>query len=136
MTTSTAPRPMATGSPAALRTLLLVDGVGTAAVGAAALLLAMPLAEQVGTPAALRAVGVLFLVVGADMLLARRLDGRPLAAAATALGLVDLAWAVGTTAALPALDPTGTGTALVLAVAATCLGMGTGKLRLARRLRG
>jgi hypothetical protein len=83
----------------------------------------------------LRGIGVLFLVIGADMLLARRLRGRRLAAAATALGVVDLAWAAGTTAALPALDTTGTSTAVVLAVAATCVGMGTAKLLLARRLR-
>lgn len=136
MTTLTAPRPTATGSPAALRALLLVDGVGTTAVGAGALLLAEPLAEHVGSPAVLRAVGVLFLLVGADMLLARRLEGRRLAAAATALGAVDLVWAAATTAALPAVDTTGTGTAVVLAVAGTCLVMGTGKLALARRLRG
>lgn len=133
MTTLTSPRPTATGSAAALRLLLLVDGVGTAAVGVGALLLARPLAEQVGSPAALRSVGALFLVVGAEMVLARRLDGRRLAAAATAFGVVDLAWAVTTTAALPTLDATGTGTAVVLAVAATCLGMGTAKLALARR---
>jgi uncharacterized membrane protein YhaH (DUF805 family) len=130
MTTLTAPAHTSTGP---LRALLLVDGVGTAAVGAGALLLAEPLADHVGTPGALRAVGVLFLFVAADMLLARRLHGRRLAAAAGALAGVDLAWAVTTTAALPALDTTGAGTAMVLAVAATCVVMGTGKLALVRR---
>lgn len=133
MTTLTAPA-TSTDRVAPLRALLLVDGVGTAALGAGALLLAEPLADHVGSVGALRAVGVLFLVVAADMLLARRLSGRRLATAATALGAVDLAWAAGTTAALPALDTTSTGTAVVLAVAATCLVLGTAKLALARRL--
>ena len=134
-TTLTAPASTSTASPAALRTVLLVDGLGTAAVGAAALLLADPLADHVGSPDVLRGIGVLFIVIGLDMLLARRLRGRGLAAAATALGVVDLTWAAATTAALPVLDTTATGTALVLAVAATCVGMGTAKLLLARRLR-
>ena len=134
-TTLTASTATGTASPDALRGLLLVDGLGAVAVGAAALLLAEPLADHVGSPGVLRGIGVLFLVIGADMLMARRLRGRRLAGAATALGAVDLAWAAGTTAALPALDTTGTGTAVVLGVAAVCVGMGTGKLLLAHRLR-
>lgn len=117
----------------ALRALLAVDGVGTAAVGAAALLLAEPLADHVASPGVLRGIGVLFVLIAGDMLLARRLRGRRLVAAAAALGAVDLAWAAGTTAALPFLYTTATGTAVVLAVAATCVGMGTAKLALARR---
>jgi hypothetical protein len=70
------------------------------------------------------------------MLLTRRLSGRRLADAATALGALDLVWAAGTTAALPVLSTTATGTALVLAVAAVCVGMGATKLLLARQLRG
>lgn len=135
-TTLNAPAGSSTTSPAPLRTVLLVDGVGTAAVGTAALVLAQPLADHVGSTGVLRGIGVLFVVIGLDMLLARRLQGRGLAAAATALGVVDLVWAGATTAALPVLDTTATGTAVVLAVAATCVGMGTAKLVLARRLRG
>ena len=135
-TTLDAPASGTTTAAPPLRVLLLVDGLGTAAVGAAALLLAEPLSDHVGSSGVLRGVGVLFLVIGLDMLLARRLRGRGLAGAATALGVVDLVWAAGTTAALPVLDTTATGTAVVLAVAATCVGMGTGKLLLARRLRG
>lgn len=117
-----------------LRTLLLVDGVGTIALGAFPLLASGPISDHVGSVAVLRAVGLLFVVVGTDMLLSRRLRGRSLARAGLLLGAVDLLWAAGTTAALPLMDTTSTGTALVLAVAATCLGMGTGKLLLARRI--
>lgn len=134
MTTLTAPTAPATAAPA-LRALLAVDGVGTALVGVAALVLAEPLSEHLASTGVLRGVGVLFVVIGADMLLARRLQGRRLAVAATALGVLDLTWAAATTAALPLLDATATGTAVVLAVAATCVGMGTGKLVLVRRLR-
>lgn len=118
-----------------LRTVLLVDGVGTACVGLTALLAAVPLGDLVATPGWLRAIGVLFVVVGLDMLIARRLRERRLALAATVLGEVDLAWAAGTTVALVALGAAPAGTAIVLGVAATCVLMGTAKLVLARRLR-
>lgn len=136
MTTFTAPRTEAEAPARSLRALLALDGAGTAALGVAALVLAAPLADHVGTPDVLRAVGVLFVVLGVDMLLARRLRGRSLAAAAAALALLDLGWAAGTTLALPAIETTAVGTAAVLAVAGVCVVMGTGKLLLARRLGG
>jgi L-serine deaminase len=49
--------------------------------------------------------------------------------------VLDLVWAALCTSALAVLDTTALGTALVLAVVATCLGMGTATLALARRFR-
>ena len=123
-----------TTSESRLRTLLLVDGIGTIAVGGVPLLLAGPISDHVGSVGVLRAVGLLFVVVGADMLLSRRLRGRPLAKAALLLAAVDLLWAAGTTATLPLMNATGTGTALVLAVVAICLVMGPAKIVLSRRI--
>lgn len=137
MTTSTALHTTASsGTASSLRAVLLVDGYGTAAVGVVALALAVPLADHVGTPGALRAVGMFFVVAGLGMVLARRLAGHRLAAVATVYGALDLVWAALCIAALAALDTTALGTALVLAVVATCLGMGAAKLALARRLQG
>lgn len=117
-----------------LRALLLVDGLGTIAVGAVPLLFAGPISDHVGSVGVLRAVGLLFVVVGADMLLSRRLRGRALAKAGLLLAAVDLLWAAATTATLPLMSATGTGTALVLAVVAICLVMGPAKIALARRV--
>jgi low temperature requirement protein LtrA len=138
MTALTAPVPAGNTSQTVghVRSLLLVDGLGTALLGVGALAAASPLSDHVGSPAALRVVGVLFLVLGADMLLTRRLSGRRLTAAVTGLAALDLVWAAGTTAALPLLSTTATGTTLVLGVAAVCVGMGSAKLLLARQLRG
>ena len=118
---------------APLRALLLVDGVGTALLGAVALLAAEPLADEAGTPLALRAVGVLFLLVGAEMLLVRRADDLRLRAGARLLGAADLLFAAAVVGALALTDETGTGRALVLGVAAVCVGMGAAKLRLSAR---
>jgi hypothetical protein len=138
MTALTVPTPVDTAprTVSGLRILLLVDGLGTALLGVGALAAASPLSDHVGSPAALRVVGVLFLVLGADMLLTRRLSGRRLTAAVTGLAAFDLVWAAGTTAALPLLSTTATGTTLVLGVTAVCVAMGTAKLLLARQLRG
>jgi hypothetical protein len=114
-----------------LRLLLRVDGVGTAALGVAALVAARPLAELVASPAVLRGVGVLFLVVGADMLLSSRLSDRRLPAAARLLGAADLGFAAVAVAAVVAGAASGAGVALALAVAAVCVLMGAAKLRLA-----
>lgn len=92
-----------------LRAVLLVDGLGTAAVGVAALALAEPLAEHLASTGALQAVGVFFVVGG-------------------------LVWAAVCVTGLALLDTTALGTGIVLAVVATCLSMGTAKLALARRL--
>jgi hypothetical protein len=116
-----------------LRAVLLVDGVGTALVGAAMVLLAEPLADHVATPGWLRAGGLLLLAVGAGMLAVRRASGRRLCRAAAVLAELDLAWAAGTTAALVLLGgTTALGTALVLALVAVCVVMATAKLSLAR----
>lgn len=142
MTTTTAPStaaPTTAADPAVaearLRTVLLVDGAGTTALGVAALLAAAPLSELVASPNWLRAVGVLLVVVGLDMLLAARLRGRRLALAGTVLAEIDFVWAAGTTLALVLLGASAAGAALVLGVAAVTVGMGTAKLVLARRLR-
>lgn len=113
-----------------------LDGLLAVRQSAPHLAAAEPLSDHVGTPGVLRAIGVLFLVIGADMLLARRLQGRRLAAATVALGAADLAFAAACTAALAPVETTPAGTALVLAVAAICVGMGVAKLLLARRLTG
>ena len=126
MTVLTATRPVP-----ALRALLLVDGAGTAALGAAALVAAEPLSDHVGSPGVLRAVGVLLLVVGADMLVTRRLSGRRLRQATVALGVADLGFAAACAASLP--STTSTGTALVVGIVAVCVGMGAAKLALSRQ---
>jgi hypothetical protein len=139
MTAPTTSRPdtAAADAPAdRLRLLLLVDGVGTAALGSALLVAAGAVSAHVGTPVAVRLVGALFVVVGVGMLRARRLRGRRLARAGTVLGEVDLAWAVAGTAAVLAVGASGPGWALTIAVAAVCLVMGAAKLRLSRPLRG
>ena len=133
MTTTTAhptPAAPATDRVGLLRTVLLVDGVGTAALGAAALLAARPLSDAVATPGVLRGVGVLLLVVGVDMLLARRLPAPRLRLAARLLGAGDLVFAAALLATLPLAGATPFGTAVVLATVAVCLGMGAAKLRL------
>jgi hypothetical protein len=141
MTTAMPTTPIATaaltsGSPtSALRTVLLVDGAGTAALGVAAVLAATPLAAHLGTPGVLRGAGVLLVVVGVDMLLARRLRGRALQRAARALGAADLLFAAAVVTALAGPGGTTTlGTALAVGVVTTCVGMGSAKLALARRI--
>jgi hypothetical protein len=132
---STAPATARSTAAARLRALLLVDGAGTTALGAATLVAADPLADLVGTPTALRVVGALFVLLGAEMLLARRLSGRRLGTAALVLGEADLAFAAVSVGAVLVLGASAGGTALVLAVVAVCVGMGVVKLRLARLLR-
>jgi hypothetical protein len=130
MTSLTASRPATAAD--RLCAVLLVDGVGTVALGAAALAAAGPLSDVVGTPGLLRAVGVLLVLVGADMLLTRRLTGRALSRAAAALGVADMLFALTVTGAVLVLGASAAGTAVVLGVAAVCVAMGTAKLVLSR----
>ena len=133
-TTGPVPAPTSAG-PAArpLRALLLLDGVGTVLLGAVALLVAEPLSDELGTPLALRVVGVLFLLVGTDMLLVRRSTGARLRAGARVLGGLDLAFAAVAVGALAVADATALGSVLAVAVAVVCLAMGTAKIGLAGR---
>lgn len=118
---------------APLRALLLVDGAGTALLGVVALLAAEPLADEVGSPLALRVAGVLFLLVGAEMLLVRRAEDQRLRSGARLLGAADLLFAVVAMTALAVMDESATGLALVLTVAAVCVGTGAAKVLLSGR---
>lgn len=118
-----------------LRSVLRADAVVTAAVGAAAVLAAGPLAEQVGTPTVLRAVGVALVVVGADLALLARLSGRRLALAGSVVGELALAWVVGTAVVLALGLAEPAGAALLVGVAAVTAWFGVTELRLARAVR-
>lgn len=139
MTTVHAPALPRVATPASveqrLRTALRADAVVTGAVGAATLLAAVPLAEQVGTPTVLRVVGAVLLVAAVDIALAARLSGRRLALAGTVVGELALAWVAGTVVvvALGVAEPVGV--ALLGAVAAVTAAFGVTHLRLAKRLR-
>ena len=138
MTTVHAPALPHVATPASveqrLRTALRADAVVTGAVGAATLLAAVPLAEQVGTPTVLRVVGAVLLVAAVDIALAARLSGRRLALAGTVVGELALAWVAGTVVlvALGLAEPVGV--ALLGAVAAVTAAFGVTHLRLAKRL--
>jgi hypothetical protein len=118
-----------------LRTALRADAVVTGAVGAATLLAAVPLADQVGTPTVLRVVGAVLVVVAVDIALAARLSGRRLALAGTVVGEAALAWVGGTAVVLALGLAEPVGAALMVGVAAVTAGFGLTHLRLARQLR-
>jgi hypothetical protein len=123
------------GPQSRLRSALRADAVVTAAVGAAAVLAAEPLADEVGTPTVLRVVGIALVVVGADIALLARLSGRRLALAGTVVGELALAWVVGTAVVLALGLAEPVGAALLVAVAAVTAGFGVTHLRLAKALR-
>lgn len=135
VTTSPALSTTATTPHDRLRSVLRVDAVATAAVGAAAVLAAEPLAEQVGTPTVLRLVGVALVVAGADLALLARLSGRRLALAGTVVGELALAWVGGTAVVLALGLAEPAGAALLLGVAAVTAWFGVTELKLATSVR-
>jgi hypothetical protein len=118
-----------------LRSILRADAVVTAGVGAAIVLAAEPLADQVGTPAVLRVVGIALVVVGADLALLARLSGRRLALAGTVVGELALAWVLGTAVVLALGLAQPAGAALLVGLAAVTAWFGVTELKLARAVR-
>ena len=118
-----------------LRTALRADAVVTGDVGAATLLAAESLAEQIGTPTVLRVVGAVLLVAAVDVALVARLSGRRLALAGVVVGELALAWVAGTAVVVVLGLAEPVGAALLLGVAAVTAGFGVTHLRLAKQLR-
>ena len=131
-----APSTAASSTAARLRTVLLEDGVVTAAVGAAVVVAAGPLAADLpGSPTVMRVLGAVLVVVGLDVALASRVRLERLPLAGTVVGEAALAWAVGSTAVVLLAGAGAAVTASVLVVAAVSVAFGLTELRLARALR-
>ncbi len=120
---------------ARLRTVLRVDAVVTAAVGAVALLAPSSLSELFGTPTVLRVVGAVLLVAAADIALLARIDGRRLALVGTVVGELALAWVAATAVVIGLGLAEPAGIALLVAVALATAAFGVTELRLAKQLR-
>lgn len=138
MTALTAPSTVA--SPTVehrLRTVLIEDAAATAAVGLGVLLAAAPLAEQLpGSTTLMRVLGVVLVLVGADIAVASRWSGRRLALAGTVVGELALAWALGSAIVVAVARPDAAVTTALLVVAAVTAVFGVVELRLVRALRG
>lgn len=106
-------------APGRLRTVLRLDALTCAASGVVCLAAAGPLARllQDSNPGAVRAVGVVLLVVAVDLVLFARLRAKRLAAAAAVAAGVNVAWVVATAVvvAAGAFDPAGAVLAIVVA---------------------
>lgn len=131
MTTTTAPAVAATASER-MRAVLLADAIVTGGFGLLA----------VGAPTAWfdagwlpRAIGVVLLVVAAEVAVASRWSGSRLRLAGTVTGELAVAWVVAAVTVLLLVDLPRTGALLLELSALVTAGFAVAELRLVRRLR-
>jgi hypothetical protein len=116
-----------------LRTVLRADAAVTGAVGLFALL--GPTSTYGDVPGWLpRALGVVFLALAVDFVLAARLSGSKLRLAGLVTGELALGWVVATIAILAFVDLPGSGREVLALVGLATLGFAIAELRLVRSL--
>ena len=132
MTTTLSSRPsVPTTTDAPLQRLLRLDAGATGLAGLVALL--APTSTWGDVPGLLpRAVGVVLLVVAADLLLASRWTGRRLRLATTVCAELALAWVAATVAVLVLHDLPLLGVDLLFVVGLVTLGFAVAELRALR----
>ena len=116
-----------------LRLTLQLDAVVTGLVGVLAL--ESPLAWYDAPAWLVRGVGVLLLVVGADLALLSRASGRLLRVGTVVMTELAFAWVLATAAVLVWRDVPAEGVEVLGAVGLVTLGFGLAYTRLARRAR-
>ena len=116
-----------------LRTVLRADAAVTGAVGLFALL--GPTSTYGDVPGWLpRTLGVVFLALAVDFVLAARLSGSKLRLAGLITGELALGWVVATIAILALVDLPGSGREVLAVVGLATLGFAVAELRLVRSL--
>lgn len=133
MTTTLAPAaPASLDAATSLRTVLRADAVATGAVGLLALLAPTAWFDAGWLP---RAIGVVLLVVAAEIAVMSRYDGKRLRLLGSVTAELAIAWVVASVAVLVLADLPTTGALLIEAVAAMTAVFAVLELRLLRRLR-